>query len=108
VNLTEAAKVAEIIVVIASISGVGILWSTIKTLKESNSSLKENNEALKDRVSIVEEETKLCNAQHHENIKLIKKLEGKIETYSELVLIPEKFMQEIQDNQKEIIKLLKK
>jgi len=95
------AKIGEAIVVILSISTVGLMLQTIRTYKE-------NNEALKDRVSIVEEETKLCNAQHHENIKLIKKLEGKIETYSELVLIPEKFMQEIQDNQKEIIKLLKK
>jgi len=95
------AKIGEAIVVILSISTVGLMLQTIRTYKE-------NNEALKQRVEVVEAETKACHDQHQENVKQIKKLEGKIETYSELVLIPEKFMQEIQDNQKEIIKLLKK
>ena len=101
VNLTEATKIAEAVVVIASVSGVGILWTTIKTYKESN-------ESLKQRLEIVEEETKQCNLQHQENVQQIKKLEGKVEAYGELALIPKDFLIEMQANQKAIIKLLKK
>mgnify|MGYP003344441273 CR=1 FL=1 len=99
-NITELTRVAEIVVIIASVSGVGILWNTIKTYKESN-------EALKERLEIVAEETKTCHDQHKESLQFINQLRGELNAYKELSLIPKDFIKELQRNQKEIIKLIK-
>ena len=99
-NITEFTRIAEVIVIIASVSGVGILWNTIKTYKESN-------EALKQRLELVASDTKDCHEQHKESLKLINQLRGELNAYKELSLIPKDFVRELQRNQKEIIKLIK-
>ncbi len=99
-NISEVTRVAEVVVIIASVSGVGILWNTIKTYKESN-------EALKERIEIIAEETQHCHNQHKESLQLINTLRGELNAYKELSLIPKDFVKELQRNQKEIIKLIK-
>ena len=64
-------RIGEAVVIILSCSTVGLMLQTIRTYKE-------NNEALKQRVEVVEAETKACHDQHQENVKQIKKLEGKV------------------------------
>ena len=63
---------------------------------------------LKDRVSVLEDETKLCNENHIKNITRIKELEGRVD---ELRNIPLKQIAKDQkallETQKEILELIK-
>lgn len=61
----------------------------------------------KERLLIVEKETKQCHEQHEETKQMVRHLQGQLDAYSKMVLIPADFIKEIQRNQKEIIKLLK-
>lgn len=61
----------------------------------------------KERLLIVEKETKTCHEQHEETKQMVRHLQGQLDAYSKMVLIPADFIKDIQRNQKEIIKLLK-
>lgn len=61
----------------------------------------------KERLEVVEKETQDCHNQHAESLKMIHTLQGELNTYKELVLIPKNFIKELQRNQTEIIKLIK-
>ena len=65
-------------------------------------------DTLKDRVETLEDETKLCNENHIENIARIKELEGRVD---ELRNIPLKQIAKDQkallETQKEILELIK-
>lgn len=108
----EWAGLVFIIVIIA-----GVVWYLIsRNRDEANARLdtktitayQNNNKALEERIKLVEDETKDCQAKHSESLELIHNLQGELKAYKDLALIPKDFIKEMQRNQLEIIKLLKK
>jgi len=97
--------IAFIAFMVAAGAGFGGLWyafrsKELKTLKE--------DVAINKRL-LEECETKhILNEQKHlENEARIDNLQGQLDAYSKLILVPKKFLDKIDKNQQEIIKALK-
>lgn len=108
----EWAGLIFIIIIVA-----GAVWYLINRNKnEANAKLdsktietyQRSNAALEERIKLIEDETKDCRAKHNESLELIHNLQGELKAYKDLALIPKDFIKEMQRNQLEIIKLLKK
>ena len=65
-------------------------------------------DTLKDRVETLEDETKLCNENHIENIARIRELEGRVDELRNIPLKEiSKAQKEILTTQKQILELIK-
>lgn len=65
-------------------------------------------DTLKDRVETLEDETKLCNENHIENIARIRELEGRVDELRNIPLKEiSKSQKEILTTQKQILELIK-
>ena len=107
-KLNSPVEWATLLVVL---SGAGMAVWYIFNRKKSDAVEKLDQRTIvsyKERLEIVEKETKDCHEQHAESLKQISELRGELKAYKELVLIPADFLKELQRNQREIIKLLKK
>lgn len=97
----QITEVAAVIIGIASASAAGILWNTVRAYKE-------NSDALRTRIESLEDETKLCNANHIENIAKIKELQGQVDAFKDIPLKEIAHTQrEILQTQKEILQFVK-
>jgi len=110
INWDKLSSPAEIVVFVMAVVAVGLAIWYLFNKKKADVVEKLDERTIvsyKERLEIVEKETQACHEQHNETKQMVKHLQGQLDAYSKMVLIPGEFLKELQRNQLEIIKLLK-
>lgn len=89
---------ANILSTAGTIAAVLAVASVLRQ-RDTISTLKENNAALQERVDILEH-------SHKENEHQISKLQGELNAYKELVLVPETLIEQLLEKDNQIIGML--
>lgn len=89
--------------ILSSATALAAILSVGSVLRQRNTIqvLKENNSALQERVDILEH-------YHKENEHQISKLQGELNAYKELVLVPETLIEQLLEKDNQIIDILEK
>lgn len=89
--------------IVSSAATVAAILAVASVLRQRDTInvLKENNAALQERVDILEH-------SHKENERQISKLQGELNAYKELVLVPETLIEQLLEKDNQIIGILEK